>query len=86
MHKLVVKYKEGSCEKCLEKVILTDADIDSIESEIKGQHESSLWHELRYGRITASRAFQFSRCKISDGILMSLIMGAKPLDTGHEAS
>lgn len=81
MHKLVLKYKEASCDKFLEKVILTDADIDSIEKETKGQHESTLWHELRYGRVTASRAFEFSRCKTSDGTLISLIMGGKLPDT-----
>ncbi|KAK9885167.1 hypothetical protein WA026_010677 [Henosepilachna vigintioctopunctata] len=81
MHKLVLKYKEPSCDKFLEKVMLTDADIDIIERETKDQHKSSLWHELRYGRITASRAFEFSCCKSSDGNLMSLIMGGKLPDT-----
>ncbi|XP_063893363.1 uncharacterized protein LOC126054673 [Helicoverpa armigera] len=81
MHKLVLKYKEASCDKFLEKVTLTDADIDSIEKETKRQHESILWHELRYGRVTASRAFEFSRCKTSDGTLISLIMGGKLPDT-----
>ncbi|KAK9871582.1 hypothetical protein WA026_012963 [Henosepilachna vigintioctopunctata] len=85
MHTLLLKYKEGSCGTFLEKVILTDADIGSIERKTKGQHENSLWHELRYARVTASRAFEFSRSKISDGTLMSLIIGGKLPDSGHEA-
>ncbi|CAG9759600.1 unnamed protein product [Ceutorhynchus assimilis] len=81
MHKLVLKYKERSCDTFLEKMVLTDTDISSIEKETRGQHKSSLWHELRYGRITASRAYEFSRCKTSDGTLISLIMGGKIPDT-----
>ncbi|GBP12685.1 Exonuclease [Eumeta japonica] len=81
MHKLVLKYKEVSCDTFLQKIVLTDADIKKVEEESKNQHQSYLWHELRYGRVTASRAYDFSRCKTSDGTLIALIMGGKIPDT-----
>lgn len=55
--------------------------IKDIEEQIREQHQNSLWYELRYGRITASRAYEESRSKTNDGTLLSLIMGAKIPDT-----
>ncbi|GBP40401.1 hypothetical protein EVAR_25253_1 [Eumeta japonica] len=81
MHTLVLKYKERSCDRFLEKIALSDADVYNIEKVTRAQHDSTLWHELRYGRITASRAFEFSRCKTNDGTLIALIMGGKLPDT-----
>ncbi|KAJ8982173.1 hypothetical protein NQ317_013958 [Molorchus minor] len=52
-----------------------------VEEETREQSYSSLWFELRYGRITASRAFEVSRCKTNDGTLISLILGGKIPDT-----
>lgn len=56
---------------------MTDAVIRNIEEQTRQQHQTSLWYELRYGRITAARAYEVSRCKTNDGSLISLIMGAK---------
>lgn len=81
MHKLVQKYKEKSCDTFFEKFVLTNDDIIKVEEATREQHKSSLWYELRYGRVTASRAFEFSRCKTTDGTLISLIMGGKIPDT-----
>ncbi|GBP80782.1 hypothetical protein EVAR_54227_1 [Eumeta japonica] len=79
MHQL--KYKEESCETFLQKIVLSNETIAEIEEETKEQHQNSLWFELRYGRITASRAFEFSRCKKNDGSLMALIIGGSIPDT-----
>ncbi|GBP29096.1 hypothetical protein EVAR_17630_1 [Eumeta japonica] len=46
-----------------------------------GNSPSDLWFQLRYGRITASRAHEVSRCKTNDGTLVSLILGGKIPDT-----
>ncbi|KAL0861405.1 hypothetical protein ABMA27_008949 [Loxostege sticticalis] len=81
MHKLVFKYKEKSCDTFLEKLVLTDADVKLIEEKTRQQSQSSVWYELRYGRITASRAYEFSRCSTSDGTLIALIMGGRIPDT-----
>ncbi|GBP69047.1 hypothetical protein EVAR_39248_1 [Eumeta japonica] len=66
MRKLVLKYKEVSCGTFLQKIVLTDADIKEVEEESRNQHQSYLWHVLKYGRVTASRAYDFSRCKTSE--------------------
>ena len=81
MHQLVFKYREESCELFLKKVAITGTIIKKIEEETREQHKSSLWFELRYGRITASKAFEVSRCKTTDGTLISVIMGGKIPDT-----
>lgn len=81
MHHLVLKHNEKSCDSFLKKVILSEYLIKSIEELTREQHQSRLWYELRYGRITASRAYEVSRCKTTDGTLVSLIMGAKIPDT-----
>ena len=49
MYKLMLKYKESSCDSFLGQIIITDADINNIEKETRDQHESRLWHELRCG-------------------------------------
>lgn len=81
LQQLVMKYKEKSCDAFLKKLDLTEADIIQIEEETRGQHQNSLWYELRYGRVTASHAFEFSHCKTIDGTLISVIMGGKIPDT-----
>lgn len=52
-----------------------------IENTTRSQCKSPLWYELRYARITASKAFQVSRCQTPDGSLVAAIMGAKTPDT-----
>ncbi|KAK5650116.1 hypothetical protein RI129_001145 [Pyrocoelia pectoralis] len=81
MHQLVLKYKEKSCKIFLEKLVLSNETITQIEVETREQHHNNLWFELRYGRITASRAYEFSRCKKNDGTLIALIMGGSIPDT-----
>lgn len=81
MHKLVFKYKKKSCDTFLEKFVLTDANVKLIEEKTRQQSQSSIWYELKYGRITASRAYEFSRCSTSDGTLIALIMGGRIPDT-----
>ncbi|GBP77503.1 hypothetical protein EVAR_98956_1 [Eumeta japonica] len=74
---------QGGCKHAMAFliVIFSDADINNVEEETREQHKSKLWYELRYGRVTASRAYEFSRCKTSDGTLMAVIMGGKIPDT-----
>ncbi|KAF5280212.1 hypothetical protein FQA39_LY05346 [Lamprigera yunnana] len=81
MHQLVLKYKEKCCKIFLEKLVLSNETITQIEVETREQHHNNLWFELRYGRITASRAYEFSRCKKYDGTLIALIMGGSIPDT-----
>lgn len=66
------------------KIILTDIDINNIEKEARDHYESSLWNELRYGRVTTSPAFQFSRGDTTDGSLIVVIMVGKFQTHRHE--
>ncbi|KAI5646809.1 yqaJ-like viral recombinase domain-containing protein [Phthorimaea operculella] len=60
---------------------LTDNVLAEIETATKSQYKNPLWHELRYAWITASKVFDVSRCRTSDGSLVAAIMGAKTPDT-----
>ncbi|XP_030754105.1 uncharacterized protein LOC115880915, partial [Sitophilus oryzae] len=46
---------------------------------IVDQAKSALWHELRYLRITASKAYDVAYCKTTDGSLIESILGASKL-------
>jgi hypothetical protein len=43
------------------------------------QSDCPLWHELRYARITASKAYEAAHCKVFDGTLTETIIGASKL-------
>ncbi|CAG9781971.1 unnamed protein product [Diatraea saccharalis] len=83
MHQLVLKFKEKCVDTFLSKVIITPVLIEKVMELTSGQSKSNLWFELRYGRLTASRAFEISRSKVSDGTLVSLILGGKVPETKH---
>ncbi|KAL4713327.1 hypothetical protein ACJJTC_012399 [Scirpophaga incertulas] len=55
--------------------------ISSIEKATRNQSKSNLWYEMRYGRITASKAHEISVCHTPDGSLVAALMGAKIPDT-----
>lgn len=54
-----------------EKLIL------DVEKDTRYQCNSMIWQEMRYGRITASKAYEVIRCKTLDGCLVENILGAK---------
>ncbi|KAF5294441.1 hypothetical protein FQA39_LY13426 [Lamprigera yunnana] len=82
MHLLVLKYREKSCDIFIDIINnLTDEIINKIENETRDQYRNSFWYELRYGRITAFRTYEVSRCQKDDGIPISLIIGGKIPDT-----
>ncbi|KAK9736906.1 YqaJ-like viral recombinase domain [Popillia japonica] len=79
----------------MKETLNTDV-IKSIEEATRNQNKSSLWYEMRYGRITASKALWYemrygritaskahevSVCQTADGSLVAAIMGAKIPDT-----
>lgn len=49
------------------------------EYKTKGQSVSPLWHELRFGRVTASKLFEFAHCTVAEGTLVETIIGAYKL-------
>jgi hypothetical protein len=52
---------------------------EAVFCNTKAQHKSALWHQLRLGRISASRAYEVMKCKTTDGVLVDLIVGARKL-------
>lgn len=76
MHQLMWKFKEKFLDNFLKNVKISASLITKVQEETREQSNSSLWHELRYGRITASRAFEVRRSKKNDGTLVSIILGA----------
>ncbi|CAH2001287.1 unnamed protein product [Acanthoscelides obtectus] len=63
------------------KTTFNRAAISAIEEATRMQYKTSLWYEMRYGRITASKAHEVSVCHTPDGSLVATIMGAKIPDT-----
>lgn len=45
------------------------------------QSDNNNWHELRYGRITASIIYEAAHCDTPDGTLVEKILGAQNFDT-----
>lgn len=56
--------------------------IERVSKVSHTQSEDSLWFELRYGRITASKVYEMAVCKKSSGSLVNQIIGvAKKFNT-----
>ncbi|XP_076664263.1 uncharacterized protein LOC143375179 [Andrena cerasifolii] len=54
------------------------------ERNTQDQSNNVLWHELKFGRITASNIYESSRCQTVDGNLVHRIIGvAKVYDNKH---
>lgn len=54
------------------------------EERTKNQKDDALWHELRFGRITASNIYEVSRCHTAEGNLVHRIIRAtKVYDNIH---
>ncbi|GLV46147.1 hypothetical protein CBL_02863 [Carabus blaptoides fortunei] len=52
---------------------------DQAAHDTQGQYKSPLWFELRYARITASKAYEVANYKTASGALVDLIMGASKI-------
>ncbi|GLV37568.1 uncharacterized protein CBL_20380 [Carabus blaptoides fortunei] len=79
MHFLYSMYTgTDNCEKFLLylKKNVTDEILKLAAQATQTQYKSPLWFELRYGRITASRAHEVAHCKKTSGTLIEYIMGA----------
>ena len=62
------------------QIMNTNDCIEAFEKS-KAQGKSNVWHELRYGRITASKIYDVSRCKTPAGALVESIIRNKNYDT-----
>ena len=69
--KTVEEFKDF-CEKEMLKENCNAAQIITVE-----QADTDIWHDLRIGRITASRLHEVSRCMSKTGSLVDKIMGKR---------
>jgi len=82
MHSLMLKFYNTSTCKDSDNFLnfaKYEMDVKSCKEVAKNtinQSESTLWKELRYGRITASRIYEISHCKTPQGSLVEQIIGA----------
>lgn len=61
---------------------ITTENIKNASKLSHTQSEDSLWFELRYGRLTASKLYEAAKCKKTNGSLVTQIMGvSKKFDT-----
>ncbi|XP_065086048.1 uncharacterized protein LOC135708036 [Ochlerotatus camptorhynchus] len=81
LHCLLIDFKESSEAKQSSKRFIQfckrtmmDSVCKKIETITTGQ-DCSQWKLLKYGRITASKIFELSRCKTGDGSLVRSVLG-----------
>lgn len=60
---------------------MNDEVLKNIEKNTRNQSICSLWSEMRYGRVTASKAHDAAKCSTFDGVLVENILGAKIFKT-----
>ncbi|KAJ8928740.1 hypothetical protein NQ314_018658 [Rhamnusium bicolor] len=71
---------EKFIEFCAKKLSVQVCNL--IFNKTKEHSSSSLWHEMRYGRIMASILYKTSRCQTESGSLCQIILGApSPFET-----
>lgn len=85
LHSLIINFKKQGVNKYdfLEfcKGYMQPELIADIAKNTKNQSNDSLWHEMRYGRITASKAYEATKCQTMEGVLVENILGAKIFQT-----
>lgn len=88
MFQLMLKYKERESSPSPEDFIeylglmMTETLCKEAENSTVAQSKSPEWYELRFGRITASKIYEASRCKTKEGSLVEAILGgAKHIET-----
>uniref|UniRef100_A0A8D8QV43 YqaJ viral recombinase domain-containing protein n=1 Tax=Cacopsylla melanoneura TaxID=428564 RepID=A0A8D8QV43_9HEMI len=84
MHHLIMDWMRGNpgssdgqaflsfCTQAMHRI-----NLSTILKDTEGQSSSSLWHDLRYARITASKLYEASRCSTESGSLVNTILGAQ---------
>ncbi|VEN48622.1 unnamed protein product [Callosobruchus maculatus] len=77
IHQLLLKYVSQGGSSAEDFFIYCNTVMtDALCQATVEQSQNTLWHQLRYGRITASRIYEASRCKKSDGVLVEHIVGS----------
>lgn len=88
IHELMIEFCQSDLEQTADSFIefcrtsMDTKDIEVAQKMSVTQSEESVWHELRYGRITASKLYEMAVCKTASGSLVNQIIGvAKKFDS-----
>ncbi|XP_039307968.1 uncharacterized protein LOC120358291 [Solenopsis invicta] len=84
IHQLLLNFCENGCFSidkfldCARKEMSEDL-CRMAEELTRYQSDTQIWHELRYGRITASRIYEAAHCKTSNGTFVQQIIGVSKI-------
>lgn len=87
LHKLKIHFMSTNNENDADKFLkycrqqMDEGLFKQIEMKTRDQSKCSLWSEMRYARITASKAYDAVHCVTVDGTLVENILGAKVFQT-----
>ncbi|KAF5281934.1 hypothetical protein FQR65_LT14460 [Abscondita terminalis] len=81
LHQLLTLFSEGRGRTAEEFLEFAEQQMSADEcykacDATSDQSKSTLWHQLRYGRVTASRLYEVARCKTVSGTLVENIVGS----------
>lgn len=81
IHHLIITSKATNPAEFIEhcKLVMSTEACNEAALATETQNDCPLWHELRYGRITASKAYEAAHCHVLDGSLTENILGASKL-------
>lgn len=85
MHNLLLRFLKGQHGSTSDDFLtycssqMSTEVCNSAEKQTINQSESVLWHELRYARITASKAHEAAHCHTLEGSLVETVLGANSL-------
>lgn len=85
VHFSFIKFKTSGLQQTVEEFLcylsknMKSIECDKIQEVTTTQNESSLWHEMRYGRITASKLHEAAHCHTTKGSLVETILGGRKL-------
>lgn len=81
MKEFVLKFGKGTFEKFRDHcatVLTKNLDLAGTINDLTvEQADTALWHDLRIGRITASRLYESTRCTMARGSLVDKYLGKK---------
>lgn len=82
LHQMVIQFKkENPLEENVDvflqfaSQLMTENLCEEVCRQTIGQNSKKLWHEIRYGRITASVINEAAHCNTSEGSLVNKLLG-----------
>lgn len=92
MYNLIVEYRKQNDDLDADEFLdfaseeMSQFDLDYVTQQTIDQEEDDLWHDMRIGRITASKIYEASKCHTQNGYLKNLIMGSVSIPNNYAMS